>query len=274
MNLLQIGQISAWKETDDYEKLNVQGNAVFARSNNGQNAVIRTTEANRIIDESTLTEYVEPLGILKSFSVSDTGLVLACFYNSIGNFSITRIMNISNLSTILDNDVWSGLGTATSVTPSGDKSAIGFPKENTVRTYLLLPDGKFDRSSFVILKENNNYPPGRFGEKVALSESGMSLAVASPGAMRDSIDVGAVFVFVWIDKKWQNTESVFYGTDDLRRIGAGGIAIDDHIGLINVRENNGRHRAFKVGTAFLCCYLKSNYFRLVDLTLHFDFFQV
>ena len=229
----------------------MQGNAHITRSDNGQNAIIRTTEANKIIDGITLTEYADPMGILKSFSVSDTGLVIACFYNSIGNFSITRIMNISYLSTVLDTEVWSGLGTATSVTPSGDISAIGFPKENTVRTYLMLSDGKFDRSSLVSLKENNNYPPGRFGEKVALSESGMSLAVASPDAMRDSINFGAVFVFVWVDNKWRSTESVFYGIDDLRRIGAGGIAIDDHIGLINVRQNNGRHRSFKVGTAFL-----------------------
>ncbi len=229
----------------------MQGNAHITRSDNGQHAIIRTTEANKIVDGITLTEYADPIGILKSFSVSDTGLAITCFYNSIGNFSITRIMNMSHLSTVLDTEIWSGLGTATSVTPSGEISAIGFPKENTVRTYLMLSGGKFDRSSLVSLKENNNYPPGRFGEKVALSESGMTLAVASPGAIRDSIDYGAVFIFVWIDKNWQKIEGVFYGTNDLRRIGAGGIAIDDHIGLINVRENNGRHRSFKVRTAFL-----------------------
>ena len=90
LNLLQIGQISTWQETDDFQKLNVQGNAFFTRSNNAQNAIIRTTEANKITDESTLTEYADPMGILKSFSVSDTGLVLSCFYNNIGNFKKDR----------------------------------------------------------------------------------------------------------------------------------------------------------------------------------------
>lgn len=207
---------------------------------------MRTPQANVVFEQRSKTEYADPLGVLKSLSVSNTGLVIASFYNLHLNYSILRILNITNLPSPQDTEVWPGIGTATSVTPLGNVAAFGFPAQNTVHIYSLDGDGKFDRSSLMTLKGGRSSSSARFGEKVALSENGKSLAVASPGIVRGAINPGAVFVYVWVDKSWEKIESTLYGNSDLQRIGSGGIAINDTNGRMDVRENNGHHRSFEV----------------------------
>ena len=86
----------------------------------------------------------------------------------------------------------------------------------------------------------------RFGEKIALSDNGKSMAVAAPEIEIEPSHLGAVFVYVLVDRSWQQLESVLYGKSTLRRIGSSGVAIDDEVGRIDIREYSGRHRSFKV----------------------------
>lgn len=245
----QLGQITDWAEVSGLKNLRMRGSASIVSSKNGFYTVLRTTRTNEFIEETTKNRYIESLGDLQSFSISDTGRVLACFYSTATDYSIVRVLDLESFEKPRDTDVWAGVCADAHITPSSTKAAIGFPKQNSVHTYSISEAGIIDKNSLSTVKLVNILSSS-FGDSVALSENGLTLAVAAPGIVVDSANVGAVYVYVWLDGVWNGIESVLYGATDLQRLGNGGIAVDDKSARIDIRQADNTHRSFKVCNPF------------------------
>ncbi len=225
----------------------MQGRASISASDNQDYTVIVTARKNSIIEESTGKEYSDVFGDARSMSISDSGIILASFQSDLSDLSIVRVLDIDDLSAPLDNKIWKGgFGEGLFITPLADMVAIGFPRESSVFTYLLSKEGHFIESSQAVVR-NQEDSSKTFGTKVALSNSGKSLAVASPEAIVDNVETGAIFVYAREDNDWKQIDAVLYGSVlGVFQMGVGGIAIDDIYGLLHIRDNNDNYRSFKV----------------------------
>ncbi len=243
--ITQIGQITSWTEVQHPIPFNTQGGDSIAVSDNENYTLV--TQKNSIIEESTGKSYLDPFGSMRSMTISDSGVILASFQSYTSDLSIVRILSIDDLSVPLDNKIWKGgFGEGLFITPTANMVAIGFPRESTVFTFLLSEEGRFIESSQAVVRNQEDISK-TFGVKVALSNSGKSLAIACPKATIDANESGAIFVYVWEDSDWKQINSVLYGTFyGAFQMGIGGIAIDDVYGLLHIRDNNDNFRSFKV----------------------------
>jgi len=242
---VSLGQITDWVEVSGLKNLRMRGSASIISSKNGLYTLMRTTRTNEFVEEKTRKRYVESLGDLKSFSISDTGRVVACFYSTTTDYSVMRVLDLENFDKPRDTDVWAGVCTDAHITPSSTKAAIGFPKQNSAHTYSINETGVIDKKSLSTIKLGN-ISSSSFGDSVALSENGLTLAVAAPGVVVDAANVGAVYVYVWLNGAWNGIESVLYGVSDLQRLGNGGVVVDDRSARVDIRQADDSHRSFKL----------------------------
>lgn len=182
--------------------------------------------------------------------MSDRGRVLACFHGFSSDFSVVRVLDVNRLSSPLDTDIWGGRCSDNHITPSSKMAAIGFSHQNTVHVYAINENGIIDKRSLSTIK-SDTASSSRFGESVALSDSGMSLAVSSPDLILNSSKFGALYVYVWLNDTWSPIESILYGMSNNQFLGSGGIAVDDVEGRIDVQQSDNSHRSFKVSTFFV-----------------------
>lgn len=205
--------------------------------------MMETTESNGIIWKKKQRKYYDHLGDLQSISISDAGTVLVSFYNLVADFSVIRVLDLDDMSNPRDSEFWASTCTSAHITPSSSMIAIGFSRQNTVHTYKMHENGLINRDSLSTIKGSS---ASRFGHNVALSETGLSLAVASPDIVSNSVIVGAVYTYVWVERAWTKVDSVLYGVSDIQRLGNIGIAIDDENGRIDVLQGDNSPRFFKV----------------------------
>jgi len=224
-------------------------------SNNGNYVIMRISRNEFIVlvDSNGVKTYKDEFGDLRSIAVSDNGVIIASFdYYSPGTrtltLSVVRILNIADLTKPIQNEPWvHDFGAGVAITPSSDKVAIGSPNENLVYTYALDKKAAMVKSTKAVIKHND--PTSKtFGWRVALSETGDSIAVASPGTLIATVDVGAIFVYAWEDNAWHGVDTVLYGVNGMRKIGIGGIAINGINGQVDVQDNNNNRKSFMVSS--------------------------
>ena len=222
----------------DEEGPNVQGNSKTSTSNNGRYEVIKIASADCVllVDEQLKDEYRDSLGrTIRSIAISDNGWIVMSFDAT--DSSIIRIFD-GDLKSVVYREPWQlDFGAGLSITSNGRKLAIGSPGENQVYTYdlELETDGSIIRSSRKAIVGPRSEG---FGWKVGLSEMGTSIAIASPSAQVDFIDVGAIHVFVLIEGEWEVVNTVLYGKGSILNIGSGGVSVDDTRGIVTVQDSN------------------------------------
>ena len=249
--------LSVFKDTrrwarlqESYTHLNIQGNALSSQSDNGRYVVVQTSpDECTLIANDRASTYVDKTSNLRSIAISNTGRIIIGFdYSDPAiDLSVVRIFDAESFDSPLYNEIWiRNFGSGVAITPSADMVAIGSPEEKSVYTFALNKDGALVRNSRHMIKHDDRRILGTFGMKVALSETGSSVAVASPSTIVGTVEVGAVYVYVWVDNEWEPINSVLYGVGAIRKLGIGGIAIDDARGQISVQDNSGQKNTFLV----------------------------
>ena len=228
--------------------LNIQGNSRTATSNDGHYTIIKTAQSSCVLlVGNKVQEYRDTDNrTIQSIVISNNGLIVMSFDSISTKTSNVRIFNggFHRYSLVYDFPWQLHFGAGLSITPNSDKLAIGSPGENRVYTYNLDASGSVVMDSKLVIVG----PASKsFGWKVGLSKSGNTLAIASPSSRIESLDVGAVYIYVINEGKWEQLDLVLYGSNDGLRIGVGGVSVDDNIGIISVQDDNlGRRRSFMV----------------------------
>ncbi len=242
-----------WIHTSEESVLsNIQGSAENVVSNNGRYEIVKTGSAEcQLLIDGKLTDMLinTEWSILQSTAISDNGLIAMSF----GTYDkgILRIFN-GDLTTEVFDEPWvHGFGAGLSITPDGSRIAIGSPGEKQVYIYDLKKqkDGSLRRTKRkIILQENTE----GFGSKVGLSDLGRTIAVASPFGQKQSVDIGAVNIYVLVEDEWEAVDRILYGTESILEIGSGGVSVDDARGMVYVQDISMiKKNAFKV--SYLLC---------------------
>lgn len=202
--------------------------------------------------EGNLFSFSDLTGQLKSIALSDEGIIIAGFERVLldgrkSGLGTVLILDTFDLSTPKHVAPWqSGYGTGVDITPDSKMIAIGSPKERTVYTYILKENG-----SFVSEQKIKHYDPTSktFGWKVALAKDGQTIAVVSPSVVSSAVQVGAMFVYVWIDDDWTAVAEILYGRNGIRKLGLGGIAINAGLARVDAKDHNDDVYSFVVSVA-------------------------
>ena len=250
-SLLQVAQ--SWVQTQDsYNHQNIQGNALTSKSNNGQYVILQKNRHEcTLISNGGIASYIDKIGNVRSMAISNSGksIISFDFIDPAVNLSVVRIFDAESFDTPVYNEVWiRNFGSGVSITPSANMVAIGSPDENAVYIFAMNEDDALVKSSRKMIKHHDKKGSlsGTFGTKVALSETGTSIAVASPSATVEDIEVGAVYIYTWVGNEWERSQYVLYGAGESRKLGIGGIAIDDANGQISVQNKIGQRQTFLV----------------------------
>jgi hypothetical protein len=157
---------------------------------------------------------------------------------------VVLILNVFDLSTPYESFWQSGYGSGVDITPDSKMIAVGSPKERTVYTYIL-KNGLFASEHRI-----KHYDPisKSFGWNVALAKDGQTIAIASPSAVSSAVQVGAIFVYVWIDDDWTAVTEIIYGRNEIRKLGLGGIAINASLARVDAKDHNDNVYSFVVSS--------------------------
>lgn len=228
-----------WLQVFDREKLNIQGGSEYASSNNAKYYVLKV-EANAFTvrmynDDSFQRTYTSTNGNLLSLAISDDGIIIAGFEDSISaSLGIVLILD-ANTMEVRHSEAWTaGFGHGVHITPAADMIAIGDPVENKVYTFKLNTRYSVDYLSKQVVKSPDSTFTS-FGWKVALSNTGESLAVSCPQARLDNNEVGAIYVYVYINNDWILIRPILFGDrNGVTRLGYAGIAINELEGRVDL----------------------------------------
>ncbi len=242
--------------------MNIQGEKTITNTDGSYAAVKLGPRRLDIFAKDERYEYEDNFGELEAMAVSGVGTLIATFTAQITastdeqrSVSMVRVLDISSTPIKpLYNEVWKkGFGKAVSITPSSDMIAIGSPEENTVYTYRL-DKGRVERQTRSIIKYGQS-DSAAFGSKVALSDSGESIAIAALEYSKEDFVAGKLIVYVWVENGWAPLEAEIYGSKTLQYFGFGGIAIDDKNGCVDVRISDEHRLSFEVCICNMCFYL-------------------
>jgi hypothetical protein len=190
-----------------------------------------------------------------SIALSDNGLMLVSFESSKQGF--VRLLRIEN-RIIAKKDEKIGIaefGSGVSIIPDGSRAAIGSPRAGKVYIYDINPSTAEFQSSVNVIEIpsslSSQYSGSQFGTKIALSESGHTIAVAAPKYKENGIEIGAVFLFTISQSGWI-FQKVVKGTSLNQQYGVAGLAIDDISGRLDVTDFQGDISNLKV--SIVLCY--------------------
>ena len=229
--------------------MNIQGDAQRTSSDDDRFIAMKSNSDILVLHESKPLSYGNSPGQLKSIAVSDEGVIIAGFemFGSDGSqtgLGKILILNSYDLTDSISESVWmSGYGSGVDITPDSGMIAIGSPKERTVYTYSLGENGSFEKEHKI---KHYDTTSKSFGFKVALAKDGQTIAVASPSTTLNSVQYGAIFVYVWIDDVWTAVAEILYGRSNIRRLGLGGIAIDASLARVDAKEYSDNLYSFVV----------------------------
>lgn len=247
--------------------LNIQGILYDTKSNNGEfQAYCWKDEcAFQLKGQTKPIMYKESTGNIISVAVSDNGIAaitsefLSCNQGNLSceaQFNLVHVINLfsDDISTSKHDEIWrEGFGRGLSITPSASRLAIGSPSEDSVYIYQV-QNGNINISTRKVIKNGLAFKGKQrkksFGEKLALSDSGRSLAVADPNFQIDSpndTDSGVIFVYSLNSRgEWEQLElSIFGSSFGYTKLGLGGVAVDEVDGLVQTIDKNGHYFRFK-----------------------------
>lgn len=238
-------------------------------SDNRDFFVIRAKDNEIIVHHGGLiASYIELSGKLRSLAVSDAGVVIAGFDEHVNenvesSHGFVRILHVHEISIgsrnklivdPIDKKLWlPGYGTGVNIAASVNVIIVGSPNEQKVYTYSLKADKSIHALGETIRQDSR---AGTFGTKVAISNDAQSIAVADPLMKYDDIEVGAVYVYPWIEGScWGDHVEILYGRDSrgMRSIGLGSLTVHSIAGRVDARDYNDNIFSFVVSSRILIC---------------------
>jgi hypothetical protein len=240
----------------DEKDLNIQGISTITRSNNQSYIALKDiNDEKRIVVyfNSKILSFSDPF-TAKSIALSDIGLMLVSFESS--NQGFIRLLRIEN-SIISNKDEKVGIlqfGSGLSITPDGSKAAVGSPLAGKVYIYDINPSTAEFQSTVHVIEVPSSlasqYSGSDFGSKIALSESGNTIAIAAPKYKESGIEIGAVLLYTKLESGWTFLNNIVKGTSSSTKYGVAGLAVDDTIGRLDVTDFQGEVTNLKVSIWF------------------------
>lgn len=137
-----------------------------------------------------------------------------------------------------------GYGTSLSLTSTASHLAIGNPTERSVIIYNINRNAIDSGSKQKIVGESGTSTS--FGTKIALSDSGNSLAIVDPSFEIDKQISQVIFVYVMDNEgKWDEAHTIVYdSTGENLKLNIFGVAIDDTTGRIDCRDKAEHYRKY------------------------------
>ncbi len=257
-----------WKQNSigvsDYV-INIQGTGFITRSEGESKkdgvqfiAVKDPISKNKILTYtggSKIVPHEDPFEEVINFAISDDGLMVASFKKN--SASAVRILQVGDNAISKKDELigGSGYGEGVAITPDGSTVAIGNPLTREV--FIL----SLDRGIINTSESTRITPPtdienvnDRFGDKIGLSSSGNSIAIAAPssngGPDKNVLNAGTIYISTLNQRSgiWEPNTVVLYGVNKGRMLGGGGVAIIDnnHVGRVDVNDSLGDLLSFNV----------------------------
>lgn len=184
-----------------------------------------------------------------SIALSDNGLMLVSFESRSQGF--VRLLRIESRN-ISNKDEKIGVakfGSGVSITPDGSRAAVGSPRAAKVYIYGINPDTAEFKSNQEVIEVPSSlssiYSGSDFGAKIALSETGNTIAIAAPKYKENGIEIGAVFLYTKSESGWI-FQNIVKGTVSNPQYGVSGLAINDSSGRLDVTDFQGDISNLKV----------------------------
>lgn len=178
---------------------------------------------------------------VSSIALSDNGVLIVGYQYS--DHGLVEVYDSSSASTRPTYaQVWTAdYGNGVAITPDARIVVVGSPREGRVYLYEL-NQGKFTSEQKIT---NRDIPT--FGWKVSISTSGRSLAISAPRARNDSgLDIGLIIIYNFIDDKWVKMRGLIQGGNEDRKLGLGGVAINEKLGRVYGMDQNGIINTYQV----------------------------
>lgn len=201
------------------------------------NSIVFREKSNKILFGKygvTILEFNNLKRSVSSMALSDNNVLVVGYQYS--DHGVVEVYDTSSASTRPTYaQVWmADYGNGVAITPDASKVVVGSPKEGGVYLYEL-NQGKFTSEQKIT---NREIPT--FGWKVSVSTSGRSLAISAPRARDESgLDVGLIVIYNFIDDKWIKMRGMIQGRNEDRKLGLGGVAIDEKLGRVYGMDQNG-----------------------------------
>ncbi len=206
---------------------------------------------------SNIVPHEDPFDEVINFAISNNGLMVASFKRN--SAAAVRILQVGDNAIVKKDELIGGrgYGEGVAITPDGTTVAIGDPVTREV-FILTLQKGLIDRDSSAFTRiippteyENLN---DKFGDKIGLSSSGKSIAIAAPSSNglpgKDVMNAGRIYISVKNQRsnQWEPNTVVLYGVNKDRMLGGGGVAITDNenVGRVDVNDSLGDLLSFNV----------------------------
>lgn len=229
---------------------NIQGTNTVNRSNNGVYISLRKGSSKlSIYHENLVFEYNDPFTI-ETVALANNGIMIcSAFRENVG--AAVRMLRIADFGVAqIETKIGPpGMGRGIAITPEADKVVMGNPLKEEVYIYDLSSSFKFMDNSKVTLKTPAFLEGSKFGEKVGLSKSGKTLAVAAPEYKRDDgTTVGAILLFTYDSEKmeWKQLGLAIYGNELRLGIGQGGVAVSDELAIVDANDSSGNRVSYQV----------------------------
>lgn len=178
---------------------------------------------------------------VSSIALSDNGVLIVGYqYSDHGLVEVYDTSSASTRPTYVQ--VWTAdYGNGVAITPDARIVVVGSPREGRVYLYEL-NQGKFTSEQKIT---NRDIPT--FGWKVSISTSGRSIAISAPRARNDSgLDIGLIIIYNFIDDKWVKMRGLIQGGNEDRKLGLGGVAINEKLGRVYGMDQNGIINTYQV----------------------------
>lgn len=249
---------------DSSVDINIQGTNTVTRSEGGAYIGLRNLDDaglkyNTVVFyyKSFILRYQDPSGqaTIRALAIADNGIVIVSSFLDNGSTAVRILKVTENSVTLLQVKQGSrGMGSGVSISPAADKACIGDPVEGEVYIFNLSASFSLMQETKVTLIAPSNMRTSNYGEKVGLSSTGTSLAVAAPAHQGPNGETsGAVFLYLFDAEtnRWEQMDSIIYGDDFHLGLGEGGVTASDVLGRVDANDNAGIRVSYKVSVCLL-----------------------